>query len=143
MDTLIKRGLAMGNKMALIVDDDPSTCQLVARYMTALDYQADIALSGAEALCKLRSGQRYNLVISDVRMPNGSGIDLLREMQIGIQHIPVILISAERAGAKNQAKAMGADAFLLKPFTREELADLVHGIESGNLPEIELDMMDA
>jgi two-component system response regulator HydG len=110
--------------------------------MSGLEYQTELALSGAEALSKLRSGQRYNLVISDVRMPNGSGIDLLREMQTGTQHIPVILISAERAGAKDQAKAMGADAFLLKPFTREELGDVIREVESGK-SEIALDMMDA
>lgn len=108
-------------KRVLIVDDDITTAQLIERFMED-DFVSDIALSGVEAMNHL-SATNYDLVISDVRMPNGSGIDVLRALQGHARKVPIILISAETEGAKLQAKALGADAFLLKPLTRECLKE--------------------
>lgn len=113
-------------KHVLVADDDADALALISRYLEPLGVQIDVAFSGREALDKVQRNH-YDLVISDVRMPNGTGIDLLREMKNLKENMPVILISAAAASAKEQAKAMGADAFLAKPLEREELAHTVEG----------------
>ena len=116
-------------KKALIVDDDPSSAQLMARFLEPLEYESEYASCGAEALEKIGAAE-FDIVISDVRMPSGSGIDLLRELHGLGSTVPVVLVSAVGDAAKSQAKALGADAFIAKPITRESLAEVVREIET-------------
>ena len=120
--------IVVNMKKALIVDDDPSSAQLIARFLEPLDYEAEIAFSGAEAVECLNEST-FDIVISDVRMPGGSGIDLLREMHGLNKRVPIVLVSAVAESAKAQAKALGADAFLDKPFTKEGLTEVVRQLE--------------
>lgn len=119
-------------KKVLIVDDDRDAAELVARYIASLNYAAEIALSGAEALDRLQ-GEAFDMVISDVRMSNGSGIDLLRVVKQSKMEIPVLLMSADAKAVKAQAKAMKAD-FIAKPLTKESLSEAVRRLESTSQP---------
>ena len=111
----------------LVVDDDLTSAELLMRYLKPWTSDVDIAFSGAEALEKLQ-GSNYALIISDVRMPCGTGIDLLREVQNfarGRGHLPMVLTSSLGKVAQEQAQALGADGFLEKPITRESLSALM------------------
>lgn len=112
------------NKRILIVDDDAEATEIVARYLTKLGFLYESVFCGAEAMEKMKSGA-FDAVISDVRMPFGSGIDLLREMHAEQVRIPIILMSADEEGVKAQAKALGADAFVSKPLRIESLRDVM------------------
>jgi CheY-like chemotaxis protein len=115
-------------KRILIVDDNLEATEILARNLTKMGYSADAVYSGAEALQQLRN-EDYDIVISDVRMPNGSGIDLLREIKRDIRHVPIILTSADTNGAKAQAKALGADGFIAKPIDEDQLAEVIHSFD--------------
>lgn len=119
----------------LIVDDDPFATELVARYLRPRGFAVQVAYSGADALNAIKEAD-FDLVISDVRMPYGSGIDLLRELEHHPKHVPVILMSAGAKPAEMQAKAAGAEAYLNKPLVKEELEREIERLLGGPTREI-------
>ncbi|MEK7358449.1 MAG: response regulator [Bdellovibrionota bacterium] len=119
----------------LIVDDDPFATELVARYLRPRGFTVQVAYSGSDALTAIQKVD-FDLVISDVRMPYGSGIDLLRELERFPRHVPVILMSAGAKPAEMQAKAVGADAYLAKPLVKEDLEREIERLLGGPTREI-------
>ena len=116
-----------GKRRVLIVDDD----QEIARYISselAHYYKFGYAPNGREGLKELltraQNDNEYDLVISDVMMPEMDGFTMLRMIKtnINISHIPVIMLTS-KAEVSNRLEGLerGADAFLAKPFSMEEL----------------------
>jgi two-component system, NtrC family, response regulator HydG len=110
-------------KRILLVDDSPESLLLSARYFKRHGFEVTVALCGIEAIELLRDNV-FHVIVSDVLMPDGSGVDILREMHIERNNTPIVLISAD-ARAKEQAKALGADAFIQKPLDMDQLHELV------------------
>ncbi len=111
----------------LVVDDEESLCELMAEVL-AKDYKIIKAYNGKEAL-ELAKSQMPDLVVSDIMMPQMSGIELLnalREDQT-TQNIPVILLSA----AVSQKTAGQAEAFLSKPFELDVLEHTVSEVANS------------
>lgn len=105
----------------LVVDDDSLVRDLLCEILTEEGYSVDSASNGIEALEKLEAG-RFDLVISDVEMPEMDGIDLAREMR-SISSVPLILMSGN-IYTKEESIAL-ADYFLLKPFEFNDLLSAV------------------
>jgi len=107
--------------VVLVVDDNPGTLRMTQRALTRLGHRVDTATSVAEARAHLARG-RYDVVITDLRMPGGSGLELLEEVRAHWPETRSILMSAH-AGAADAAVAIehGVDRLLLKPFRLEEL----------------------
>ncbi len=108
----------------LVVDDDPDILRVVRFYLNKLQYRVVTATGGQEALKILRSDPTIELVLSDVMMPEMSGLELLKTIKANEEwaEIPVILISAESEISKKVAGLnLGADDFLNKPFNFDEL----------------------
>ena len=108
-------------KKILVVDDDSLVRDLLCEILTEEGYSVDSASNGIEALEKLEAG-RFDLVISDVEMPEMDGIDLAREMR-SISSVPLILMSGN-IYTKEESIAL-ADYFLLKPFEFNDLLSIV------------------
>ena len=90
-------------------------------------YEVIEACDGKDALAKL-SGQKIHLVISDVNMPNMDGITFVTEVKKHARHkfTPVIMLTTEGQDAKKeQGRAAGARAWILKPFNPPQLLDAV------------------
>jgi two-component system KDP operon response regulator KdpE len=104
----------------LVVDDDPSIQKLVRVNLQARDCSVDTAASGEEALEKFKPGD-YDLLILDLILPGLSGIDLC--VQIRQQSdVPIIVLSAhEDEDLKVRALDSGADDYVTKPFSADEL----------------------
>jgi two-component system response regulator AtoC len=105
----------------LVVDDDPA----VGKVLSAQLAQAGIACrhvpDAAAALVQLRE-HPVDVVITDLRMPGASGLELLAEITVRWPEIPVILLTAHGSvGTAVEAMKKGAADFLLKPFDREEI----------------------
>src|SRR4051812_6486020 len=105
----------------LVVDDDPA----VGKVLSAQLAQAGIACrhvpDAAAALALLRE-RPVDVVVTDLRMPGASGLELLAEIAARWPEIPVILLTAHGSiGAAVEAMKKGAADFLLKPFDREEI----------------------
>ena len=112
----------------LVVDDSPDTLELVQRNLASQDYVVHTASSAADALALLGS-TAVDLVVTDVRMPGLSGIDLVREVRARHPGIELIVITgyATIEGAV-EALQLGAWDYLAKPFTDEELFQAVRRV---------------
>jgi len=105
----------------LIVDDSAATLEVLQRNLTAAGYQVFTAPGVPEAL-EILKGTALDLVITDLKMPRVSGLDLVRHVRENFKEIEVMMITGYPSveGAINAVKT-GAEEFLAKPFTDEEL----------------------
>jgi len=91
-------------------------------------YQVSIAQDGEEGLRFLREHPDVDLVLLDVNMPARSGLDLLEELQQDprLKAVPVVVLTAAgQSTTAKRAKALGAAAFVTKPFSPKKLLRLV------------------
>ena len=120
----------------LVVDDEPQMLIAVNETLRRKGYAVTAAASGVEALCRMKE-KSFQLVITDMRMPEVSGIDLLRRVRTVTPHTPVILLTAYGT-VENAVEAMkqGAFDYLLKPFSSDSLEQVVkRALASGSRPE--------
>ena len=116
----------VGPTKVLIVDDDQGSRELLSEVLTANGYVVASVADGSTARDELSRDGGYEIVIADLRMPNGSGLDLLRDLRTGKRTQDLILMSSFMSGAeKRQALDLGAKALLEKPFKLSELLSLV------------------
>lgn len=105
----------------LLIEDNLRLSTLVRRGLENEDFTVDGVgtLSDAEAALDTAP---YDVVILDLGLPDGDGLDLLRDMRAGGSHIPVLVLTA-RDGVDDRVRGLnaGADDYLLKPFAVEEL----------------------
>lgn len=121
-------------KTVLVVDDSSSLRGLVKIALTRAGYAVVEGADGQEGLAQLDRGAKFNLIISDVNMPNMDGITFVQKVKQHPKHkfIPVIMLTTEDEQAKmQQAKAAGARAWLTKPFNPPELLDAVAKLASA------------
>lgn len=117
-----QRGAASRNSKILLVDDDIEICRYLKSELSDW-YRFVICNNGKEALNRLLSGD-FDLVVSDVVMPEMDGITLLRNIKgnANISHVPVIMLTSKsEISDRLEGIKLGADAYLAKPFSLEEL----------------------
>jgi two-component system chemotaxis response regulator CheY len=114
-------------KKILLVDDSASVRQVAGIALRRAGYETVEAANGKEALGML-DGAKLNLIISDVNMPVMNGIEFLKAVK---QHptskfTPVIMLTTESGDdLKQQGRAAGAKAWIVKPFQPQTLIDAV------------------
>lgn len=105
----------------LIVDDDPEIRSLLARYLGGQGFRVSVAANRAECENRL-SISEPDLVVLDVMLPDGSGLDICRAMQERRPRTPVILLTALKEDVDRiVGLEIGADDYLGKPFNPREL----------------------
>jgi DNA-binding NtrC family response regulator len=114
-----------GKERILVVDDAPNTLEVIERNLAAEGYHVYTAPGVAEAIGILESTP-VDLVITDLKMPKISGLDLIRHVRENFKEIEVMMITgyATIEGAVEAVKS-GAEEYLSKPFTDEELLSAV------------------
>ena len=123
-----------GNYRVLLVDDDAEITNYISTELGRY-YRFGTCQNGKQAIGELLSGD-YDLVVSDVMMPEMDGFTLLRMIKTNsnISHIPVILLTTEAAVANRlEGLGRGADAFLPKPFILDELHATIDSLISNRL----------
>lgn len=106
------------SKTILVVDDSASLRQVVNIALSGAGYKVIEACDGRDALGKL-NGEKINLIISDVNMPNMDGITFVKELKklANYKFTPVIMLTTEsQEGKKAEGQAAGAKAWVVKPF---------------------------
>jgi len=119
----------MGSKASvLIVDDEQFLRQILGRIVSREGFAVDEAVDGKDALAKIQEGA-YDFVISDIRMPNLDGIELLNRIKKDHKEVTVILITAYAGQytAQDALKA-GADYYITKPFKNVEIARTLNSL---------------
>ena len=109
----------------LVVDDDPKSRNIVERLLTLTDYEVEIVISSEEAVRRLKRS-KFNLVLTDLDMPDMDGITLLSHVKSQYPDIPVIMVTGRASGeSRNEALEVGADGLLSKPYTEDQLLAIV------------------
>lgn len=114
-------------KTILIVDDSSSLRQVVNLTLTRAGYEVIEGSDGVDALSKL-DGRKVNLIVSDVNMPRMDGITFVTQVKQDPRYkfTPVIMLTTEGQDAKKeQGRAAGAKAWIVKPFSPPILLDAV------------------
>ncbi|MGL4882043.1 MAG: response regulator [Waterburya sp.] len=114
-------------KTVLVVDDLQAQLNLISGYLKQEGFKVVTAENGNEALVKA-SAQAPDLVITDLVMPEMSGLEFCRALKKNPEtaNIPVIACTTkDRDIDKKWAKKQGVVAYLVKPFTREEMINAV------------------
>ena len=112
----------------LVVEDDEETADFVARALAREGITTTVASDRARAEVEL-SGGRFDVVVLDVMLPDGSGIDLCRSMRAASSMTPVLFLSARGAvGSRVEGLSAGGDDYLPKPFAIRELVARVRAL---------------
>jgi CheY-like chemotaxis protein len=115
------------DKRALIVDDEPGTCELIQKVLESVGIESVVMNRGTEAL-RILQQSKFALVFLDFRMTQPDGLELTRRMrESGYNRMtPVVLISDDqRPNAMSLGFEAGASFFLYKPIDKERLQRLV------------------
>ena len=107
----------------LTVDDSASMRQMVTFTLKSAGHEVTEAVDGVDALEKAKQGT-YQLVITDVNMPNMDGITLTRELRdlVDYKYTPILTLTTESdKNKKQEGKNAGATGWIIKPFNPEQL----------------------
>lgn len=107
----------------LAVDDSASMRQMVAFTLKNAGHDVTDAVDGVDALSKAKTSS-YDLVISDVNMPNMDGITLIKELRTlpAFKFTPILMLTTESTSDKKaQGKQAGATGWIVKPFNPDQL----------------------
>jgi len=121
----------------LIADDDPVIRHLVTTIVTKLGYIPVTLNDGRAAFSLLKADADFRAAILDMSMPYLEGLDLIRYMRTEkrLMRIPVVLItSGQSIKLMADSFAAGATAFLPKPFTPEQLQNLLRMVLAAKMP---------
>jgi DNA-binding response OmpR family regulator len=112
----------------LVVEDDKTVGQYVKRGLVEAGYHVELVGDGGDAL-RLAGDGHYDLVVLDLRLPTMSGLDVLRTLRDRGNGVPVLVLTAQDAvGFKVQALRTGADDYVTKPFSLEELLARIEAV---------------
>ena len=120
----------MKKKRLLIVDDDELILEMLKDILEEEGLLIDAVLNGKEAFDKLES-QKYDLVISDVRMPEIDGFKVLKHVKDNFKRTKVILMTGYTEEYDiSDALILGADDYLTKPFDDSKVIMAVNNLLS-------------
>jgi len=111
----------------LIVDDDPGITKLLRASFGDMGYELLVAIDGVEALHTIQR-ELPDIIILDIKIPKIDGLEVCRQLREWSQ-IPIIMLSADSAiEQKVRCLDLGADDYVVKPFSLDELMARVRGV---------------
>ena len=111
-------------KQVWIVDDDQEMAHAMGMMLELLDCQTTSFLHARSAAKTLLTGERPDMIVLDIHMPEVSGLDLLEFLRRRPEwaDLPIVMLSSEAADVTvDEAMELGADGYVMKPVTLEEL----------------------
>jgi len=131
---MLTKEAAVAAKRILVVDDEASIRDLCARVLQRGGFEVAVASSGEEAVSRLHT-EAFDAVVSDIRMPGLSGLEVLDAAKHLHPGIRVVLITGfGTAQTLERARQSGADRILTKPFNPVELLGTVREILPAERP---------
>ena len=123
--TEIKEEVKFEHKKILIVDDNELNIKVAKRALKDFNFEIDEVLDGQSCIDKITSGNKYDLILMDIMMPNMSGETTLKKLkEIDEFDTPVIALTADAmAGAQEKYINEGFVDYIAKPFSREQIKE--------------------
>jgi two-component system, OmpR family, response regulator len=115
----------------LIVEDDPDQLALADLRVSMAGYAVRVARNAAELLAELRTRQPPDIMLLDVMLPDGDGFDILAKIRShrSMAMLPVVMLTAKTAAADiKRGLALGADAYVTKPYSKSVLVDAIRQV---------------
>lgn len=104
----------------LIIEDDELIAELERDYLEANGYETDMAFDGTEGERKAKTGS-YDAILLDIMLPGKTGFDVCRELRRSLR-LPILMVTAKKEDIdKIRGLGLGADDYLVKPFSPAEL----------------------
>ena len=129
----------MANKLIAIVDDDPGIVKIVLDYLTAKGFEVK-GFSDAESLFRFLDKKKPDIIILDLILPGMHGFEVCRILKgkKGFSSIPIIMLSGKgEAPDKVCGLDLGADDYMVKPFSLDELNARIKAVLRRQAPEEE------
>jgi len=115
----------MEKNKALVIDDEQVVLDSVTKILTEENYEVDVSLSGREGLNQAIQ-KEYDIVLTDIRMPDIGGMRVLRDIKRAKPSLPVVMITGYASVQSSvQAMKLGAADYIEKPFTPDQLLKAV------------------
>ncbi len=121
-------------KTVLIVDDSDTVIMSLKSTLEMNGFSVETANDGLQALNKLKSGIKPDLIISDINMPNMGGIEFIKNARTmnGLRFIPILVLTTESQQTKrDEAKRVGATGWLVKPVAGNDLIKVIKQVLPG------------
>ena len=116
----------------LLIEDDPGISDTLQRVLVGEGYDVTVEKRGDDGLARA-AADSFNLVITDLRLPGLSGLELIRQLHAAQPRLPIILTTAfGTTDIAIQATKLGAFDYLLKPFNMPQLLDLIQKAARSN-----------
>jgi DNA-binding response OmpR family regulator len=109
----------------LIVEDDESLRQILARHLRSLGFRVEETASAEEAVRSLEAGVRPDLVVLDINLPGDTGWDLLRGPAFGAAGSPRVVVASATTVRPRQLSEFDVAGYLPKPFALDTLVDTI------------------
>jgi DNA-binding NtrC family response regulator len=115
----------MHKKKALVIDDEQIVLDSVSKILASENFEVDVSLDSCQGIDSAVQ-REYDIVLTDIRMPNIGGMRVLRDVRRAKPSLPIVMLTGY-ATVKSAVQAMklGASDYLEKPFTPEELLNAV------------------
>ena len=115
----------MTKPLALVIDDEPDICELLSLTLGRMDIRTETAMDVSSAKSFLQS-RSFDLCLTDMRLPDGDGLELVEWMQVNAPGVPVAVITAHgNVETAVQALKLGAFDFISKPLDLNYLRNIV------------------
>lgn len=114
----------MAGKRVLVVDDEPELTEIVSIYLDELGLRPVAAVGGRQALEKIQ-GEAFDLIFTDIMMPEMTGFELIRELRRLGHKVPAVIYtgySSEIEKASTEREELNIVAMIDKPFKYEDIA---------------------
>jgi len=117
-------------KKILIVDDDETILYILRRFFIGEGFEVLVAKDGLEAMERLKA-ENLSLVLTDIKMPSFSGIDLIRFIRQNMKGIPIVAMTAYPYLYPEKRNGNEVDAYFRKPFDINEMLSSIEKILGG------------
>jgi len=123
----------LAQRNILLVDDEEVVCRGCQRIFEEEGYTVQMALSGKEGLEKAHK-ERFDVIITDLKMPDMSGLDVIKDIKQNQPDVPVIMITGYASvQTAVEATKIGADDYIPKPFNPDEIIEAVENVTNKTL----------
>lgn len=119
-------------KTVLIVDDSATMLLSLKTNLEIHGFKVEQASNGKQALDKVKSGLKPDLIITDINMPEMDGLEFIKNVRPILKFTPILILTTESEQSKReQAKKLGATGWLVKPVSGQDLINVIKKVLPG------------